>query len=221
MIKLGKLTHVEFSIDELKELLKPHFPQTMKLDVPVGNGSFSILNADLDIPRQANCLHVQLLCSLDIDAVGNPLYRAHVVVVLLLTPKYDLDLKTVSIGDLKLDSMRMLNDEYALLNDSKQLLSLVLPKGVQNLITGTFKSAMGIMTAGSSDLASDYLRLYLSGSKQKVLDYHQPQIKKFIEDLKQNPDFVYEMDKDDWQQALFRRFGKKVVVEERRLRFKF
>ncbi|WP_343860758.1 hypothetical protein [Aliiglaciecola litoralis] len=221
MIKLGKLTHVDYSISELNELVKPFFPQSMQIDVPVGKGLFTISEASVDIPRKSSHIEVQLHSSLDIDAIGNPLYRAHVLVILSLTPAYDKQHNTVSIGELELKSIHLINDQYAVINDSKQLLNMVLPKGVQNLITGTFKSAMGIMTAGSSDAASDYLRMYLSGSKQKVLDYHQPQLIKLIDELKHDPEFVFELDKHDWQQALFRQFGEKVVVEDRCVRFKF
>ncbi|GAC14050.1 DUF1439 domain-containing protein [Aliiglaciecola lipolytica] len=221
MIKLGKLTHVDYTIDELNELARPHFPQTLKVDVPIGKGSFTILDAEIDIPRNAKTVKVQLYSSLDIDAVGNPLYRAHLHIVLDLIPQYHEDTKTVTIKSLELDSIKLINDHYALLNDSKQLLDLVLPRSVQSLITGTFKSAMGIMTAGSSDLASDYLHLYLSGSKQRVLDYHKPQIITLLDELKHNPEFVYELDSSDWQEALFIQHGKSVCVEQRCVRFKF
>ncbi|GAB5379738.1 MAG: hypothetical protein Alis3KO_06290 [Aliiglaciecola sp.] len=221
MIKLGKLTHVDYTIEELNDLAKPLFPQTFKVDVPVGKGVFTILEGEIDIPRRENKVHVQLLSSLDIDAVGNPLYRAHVLIVIHIAPQYDVEHKTVSIKDMTLESIRLIQDEYSLLNDSRQLLDLVLPRGVQNLITGTFKSALGIVTAGSSDLASDYLHIYLSGSKQKVLDYHKPQLTKLIEELKQDPELIYEMDETDWQEKLFRQYGKQVVVEEGCVRFKF
>ncbi|WJG08190.1 DUF1439 domain-containing protein [Aliiglaciecola sp. LCG003] len=221
MIKRGKLPHVDYSIEELNELAEPHFPQSFLVDVPVGKGTFTLLNAHIDIPSRSDSVHVKILASLDIDSAGTPLYRAHLSISLLVTPQYDVTSKTVSIEQMLLDSIELINDEYALLNNSRQLLDLVLPKGVQNLISGTFKSAIGLMTAGSSDMASDYLHLYLSGSKQKILNYHQPQIIKLIEELKQDPEFVYEMDEDDWQQKLFREYGKTVVVEDRCVRFKF
>lgn len=221
MIKLGKLTHVDYTIDELNELAEPLFPQQLNIDVPVGKGTFALLDAKIDIPRNTKTISVNLLSSLDIDAVGNPLYRAHLAIHLLLIPKYDEIHKTISIDQLDLDSITLVNDEYSLLNDSKQLLNLVLPKGMQNIITGTFKTAMGLVTAGSSDLASDYLRMYLSGSKQRILDYHKPQLVKLIDEIKHDPDFEYEMDDNDWQESLFRQYGKTVVVEERCVRFKF
>ncbi|MEP4891579.1 MAG: DUF1439 domain-containing protein [Aliiglaciecola sp.] len=221
MIKLGKIRHVDYTIEELNALARPHFPQTLDVEVPVGKGRFTILDVEIDIPRNSDTIKVQLYSSLDIDAVGSPLYRAHLLIILDVIPKYNAENKTVVIDSLKLDSIRLVNDEYALLNDSKQLLALVFPKSVQNLISGTFKSALGLMTAGSSDVAADYLHLYLSGSKQRVLDYHKPQIIKLLDETKQNPEFVYKLDENDWQEALFIQHGQLVCVEQRCIRFKF
>ncbi|MDO6694695.1 DUF1439 domain-containing protein [Aliiglaciecola sp. 3_MG-2023] len=221
MIKLGKLRHVDYTIEELNALARPHFPQTFDVEVPVGNGKLAILEAEIDIPHNSDVVKVQLYSSLNIDAVGNPLYRAHLLIILEVTPKYNAVSKTVEIDSLNLATIRLINDEYALLNDSKQLLSLVFPKSVQSLISGTFKSALGLMTAGSSDVAADYLKLYLSGSKQRVLDYHKPQISSLLDKTKHNPEFVYKLDPDDWQEALFMQHGRSVCVEQRCIRFKF
>lgn len=221
LIRLGRIKHVDFNVVELNELIEPFFPEEFLVDVPVGKGVFTIGKADINIPPESQHIHIELACKLKIDSVGNPLYRANLQVKLLATPAYDQELKQVSLQSLDLDSIRIINDEYALLNDSKQLIDLVLPRGMRSLVTDTFKNAMGFMTVGSSDMASEYLKLYLTGSKQRVLDYHRPQIEKLIEDLKQDPDFIFQMDESDWQQNLFRRYGKTVAVEERCVRLKF
>lgn len=221
LIRFGKIKHVDYTVEELNALITPHFPASFAVDVPIGKGSFTLLEGEISIPRNATMMHVQLLCSLNIEAVSNPLYRAHVVAVLQVEPEYDVALKQVSIKQILLDEIRLVHDEYALLNDSRQLLDLILPRSMQSLIGGTFKSALGLMTAGSSDLASEYLKMYMSGSKQKVLDYHKPQIIKLLQELKQDPEMVYTMNDNDWQESLFRQYGKTVVVEQRALRFKF
>lgn len=221
LIRIRKIKHVDYTVDELNELIEPYFPQEFLVDVPVGKGTFTIVKADITIPRESQHIHIELACRLNIDSLGSPIYRANLRVNLLAAPNYDQQLKQVSLHGLDLDTIRIINDEYALLNDSKYMIDMVLPKGMRSLVTGTFKTAMGFMTVGSSDMASEYVKLYLTGSKQKVLDYHRPQIEKLIEDLKQDPDFIYQMDESDWQQKLFRRYGKTVVVEARCVRFKF
>lgn len=221
MIRLGKLRYVAYQPDELNIMLSEHFPSQFLIDVPVGKGTLSILEGEVSIEQQDDDIEVQLFCSLDIEAVATPLYRAHILIRLTALPRYHKQTKSVYVDKLGLADIRLINDEYALLNDSRNLLDLVLPKRVQDLLAGTFKSALGIVTAGSSDLASDYLHLYLSGSKQRVLDYHKPQIEELIASLKHDPEYRYQLDPADWQEALFCQYGQQVSVEQGELRFKF
>lgn len=221
MIRLGRIKYVDYSVDEIEELLAPHFPAEFIVDVPVGKGLFTLNSAKIIIPQKSQKIHVELSSKLKIDSLGNPLYRANLRVKLLAKPAYDKVLKQVSVDTLELNSIQIINDEYAMLNDSKHILDMVLPSGVRSLMTDTFKTAMGFMTIGSSDMASEYVKLYMTGSKQRVLDYHRPQIEKLISDLREDPNFIYEMDESDWQQRLFRKYGEKVVVEDHSLRFKF
>lgn len=221
LIRLGRIKHIDYDVEELNELIRPYFPEQFLVDVPVGKGTFTIVKADVTIPRASQHIHIELTSQLNIDSIGNPLYRANLQIELLASPIYDQELKQVSLHSLDLESIFIINDQYALLNDSKYMIDRLLPQGMRSLVTDTFKTAIGLVTVGSSDIASDYVKLYLTGSKQKVLDYHRPQIEKLVEDLKQDPNFIYQMDDSDWQQKLFIRYGKTVVVEDRCVRFKF
>lgn len=78
-----------------------------------------------------------------------------------------------------------------------------------------------MVTAGMSDEAMAYLQLYLSGSKQRVLDYHKPQLEALITTLAEENYLEYPLDKSDWQELLFFYYGKTVAIEEQELRFKF
>jgi hypothetical protein len=83
------------------------------------------------------------------------------------------------------------------------------------------KTAFSIMTGTTTSEANSYLQMYLSGSKQKVLDYHKPQIEKLIVDLAAGDDMQYSLDINDFEEGLFIQYGKEVIVEEGNLRFKF
>lgn len=221
LIKLGKLTHADYSAKELAEFLRPHLPAEFAIDVPAGNGQLTLLEAEVKMRFRSTTVTVQLLGSLLIESMGNPIYRAHVVIVLEATPFYDTQNNVVKLSELLMDEVRLINDEYAILKDTQHILSAFVPRPFQNLVTGTMKSALGLITGGGSDAASNYLRLYLSGSKQRILDYHQPQLTKLVADLIHDEDFQYELDQSDWEEHLFSLYGKEVVVEDGQLRFKF
>ena len=75
------------------------------------------------------------------------------------------------------------------------------------------------MTAGTSDIAANYLQIYTSGSKQAVLDYHKPQIHNAIASQFTPDDLSHSMRASQWREVLFSRLGKSVRVEENVLRF--
>ena len=68
-------------------------------------------------------------------------------------------------------------------------------------------------------MASEYLKLYLSGSKQAILDYHKPQIDNAITRQLTQDDLSHRMRDTQWREVLFARLGKNVRVEDNVLRF--
>ena len=67
---------------------------------------------------------------------------------------------------------------------------------------------------------NDYLKLYVDGSKQRVLDYHQSQLEKRVAEMTQSESLRYTMDENIWEEWVFINLGKEVVIEEGKLRFK-
>lgn len=221
LIKLGRLTHADYSSDELNEFLSPHLPETFEIEVPAGNGQLTLLQANVRMRGAENGIQVQLLSSFQVESLGNPIYRAHLIVQLKATPVYIQKDKVVKLKTLEVREIELVNDEYSVLKDTQELLSNFVPKPFQSLLTGTMKSAFGILTGGGTDAAANYLKLYLSGSKQRILEYHKPQLTSLVSALVDDEDFQYRLDESDWQEHLFACYGKEVVVEEGQLRFKF
>lgn len=221
LIKIGRLTHADYSAAELKNIVDGHLPETLEIDVPRGKGELTLMQADLSMPMNQNFINVELLGSMLIGSSANPIYRAHLIVVLNAYPIYDARSKTIKLDSLLVSDVRLVNDKYAIIEDSRELLSLFLPKPLQSLVGDTVKSAFGIMTGGGSDLASNYMKLYLSGSKQRILDYHRPQIETLVADFAKKEYLQYTLDHEIFEEHLFCLYGKNVVVENGKLRFKF
>ncbi|MGK0371050.1 MAG: hypothetical protein ACJAW1_001293 [Glaciecola sp.] len=221
LIRIGKLTHADYTCAELKEMVDKHLPETFKIDVPKSKGQLSLLQADISMPRDQNVINVELLGSILIGSLSNPIYRAHLIVQLEAYPIYDVPNKTVKLEKLLVKDVQLVNDEYSIIEDSRELLGLFVPKPLQNLFTGTVKSTFGLMTGGGSDAAANYMKLYLSGSKQRILDYHKPQIETLVSNFAQREDLQYPLGCSLFEEHLFSLYGKEVVVEDGQLRFKF
>lgn len=221
LVRFKRLTHVSYSPAELNELIKVHIPQSFFINTPAGQGKFTLLEAQLTMPSTEHCFNVQLLSSFEVQNLGNPIYRAHLVIQLHATPQYDPTRSLVYIDQTSVKDIRLIHDEYSLLTDTQQLLNSFLPGSMASLLSNTMKSTLSLFTAGTSDAAMDYLKLYVGGSKQRVLDYHKPQLEKVITELAASDELQYKLDETDWEENLFAELGKEVVVEEGELRLKF
>lgn len=221
LIKLGRLKHVDYHAEEILGLITPHLPHTVNVDVPYGKGTLTVEQAELNFNASDNHVAIQLFCAFNVDYVGNPLYRAHVVISLLASPHYDPEQKVVRLNELDILNLHLVEDEYSLIKDAQTVLSLFVPRPVQSLVSGTVKSALGFLTSGVSDASLEYAKLYAEGSKQRILDYHAPQLRARLQTLKDAPETCYALNMEDWEDRLFAKYGKRVYVTDNSLRFSF
>ena len=219
LVKLGKLTHDDFSKSELHGLIANSFPYTFTFEIPIGIGTVSVLEGNLILDSEHNRIGLQCLAALKIDVAATTIYRAHVVFTLSATPHYDKNMSTLYLIDLKTDGVKLVNDNYALIKDTQFLLARFFPKSVNSLFGAPLKTAFSLFSAGTSDIAADYLRLYLSGSKQAILDYHTPQIDSAIKKQITQEHLSHTMRSDHWREVLFSKLGQSVRVEDDVLRF--
>jgi hypothetical protein len=212
---------VDYSVEDISQLIEPHLPISFPISVPRGDGRFTLSQAKITMPYNSNYIQAELLGGIEVTYLGNPIYRAHVILVVQAKPHYDDSTKNVLLTEISITDIHMLNDEYAILKDTSTLINLFVPSPVLSMVAGTMKTAFNIMTGTTATEANSYLQVYLSGSKQKVLDYHKPQIEKIIVDLAAGEDMQYSLDINNFEEGLFIQHGKKVIVEEGHLRFKF
>ena len=221
LIRFKRLKHVDYSVDDISQLIEPHLPLLLPISVPRGDGRFTLSKAKITMPFESNYIQAEVLGGIEVTYLGNPIYRAHIMLVVQATPEYDHATKNVLLTDIRITDIHMLNDEYSILKDTSSLINMFVPSPVLSMVTGTMKTAFSIMTGTTASEANNYLKMYLSGSKQKVLDYHKPQIEKLIVELAASEDMQYSLDINDFEESLFIQYGKEVIVEQGNLRFKF
>ena len=221
LIRFKRLTHVDYSEDDISRLIQPHLPLSLPISVPKGEGRFTLSKATISMPLNSHYIQAEVLGGIEVTYLATPIYRAHVVLAVQATPQYNHNTKNVFLTDIRITDMYMLNDEYSILKDTSSLISLFVPSPVLSMVAGTMKTAFSIMTGTTASEANNYLQVYLSGSKQKVLDYHKPQIENLIVELAAGEDMQYNLDINDFEEGLFIQYGKKVVVEQGNLRFSF
>lgn len=221
LVKLGKLKYDRFTTAELNALIVEHFPQQFDLIVPIGNGVIRIIEGVVSMPVDSVRLHLQCLAGVEVKVMGSPIYRAHAIVQISALPRYLEQTQTLTLVDIKVDDLHLVNDEYSLLKDTQFLIDKLLPVPVTGLLGAPIKQALNVLSAGTSDQALNYLKLYVGGSKQRILEYHQPQIEKALLEAVAEFDLDYQMQATQWREHLFAKLGKTVAVEESELRFLF
>lgn len=218
-MKWGKLTHDDFTKSELHDLVKGSFPYSFTFDIPMGTGTVTVLEGNITLDSESNRIGLQCLAALNIVVATTTIYRAHIVFTVSASPYYDKNMSTLYLTGVATDSVTLVNDDYALIKDTQFLMSRLFPKSVNSLLGGSLKSALSLFSAGTSDMAADYLKVYLSGSKQAVLDYHIPLINNAIKKQIKQEDLSHTMRNDHWREVLFSKAGQNVRVEDDVLRF--
>lgn len=224
LVKSSKLTFDQFSEKELEDIALDYLPFEERLDVPIGEGNLTCLDAKLTMPAHTNRLTVELLSNIEIRVLGTTIYQTHVIVGLSSIVNYFSARKALLIQDIQVDFIHLVNDKHSILKNTQFIIDQLIPKplsGLSSVIGAPLRSALNIVSAGSSEQVLRYLNLYINGSSQKVLDYHRPRITQQlisrIEDLAPN----YTMNPEKWRECLFSHLGKRVAIEENTLRFYF
>ncbi len=224
LVKFRRIKTVSLSAEELNSMLDVNLPESFTFPVPGSKGTLTINQALLSMPPGAHHFELELACSINIVSLANPIYRANIVINITALPDFDITTKVIQLQEIKILGITLVQDQYALLQDTKYLINQLMPGPIKTVlgVTGiTVKSTLNILSNGTYDDVKGYFSLYLDGSKQKVLDFHKPELEKIILRLDHNGDLQYRMDESIFEERLFAELGKEVRVEDGKLHFVF
>lgn len=221
LIKLKRIKFVAFSEEELNNLLSANLPEEFQFPVPGSKGSLVLTRADITMPSHLDHFKVSLLCNLKIETMANPIYKAHIKITGEAYPDYCVEQNIVRLKRAKILDVGLIQDEYAVLKDTQFIMQQIVPNPLKTVIGVTMKTTLNILSNGTYKDVKNYLSIYLDGSKQKVLDYHRPQIEDIVKDLVENGDLEYALDATDMEESLFIELGRDVKVKDGELRFYF
>lgn len=210
-----------YSAEELNQLLFNDLPQTINLPIPRGQGELLLMQGKLEMPPAQSQLHLHFLTSFTIDVMGNRIYQAHLNIDVSATPYYNSTDKTLYMRDINLHKVELISDEYALIKDTSSLLSSLMPNPVKGIISATLGTTLGLLNDTLLGELQQYLNLYIAGNKQKIIDYHKPDMEQALINYAREGKLEYHMDENDFEEALFARWGQQVRVENGELNFIF
>jgi hypothetical protein len=221
LIRSKMIKESRYSCAELNDMLATNFPQTMQLPLPGSEGQLILLNAELSMPHAQHQLHIQLYCSFSVSVVNHDIYRAHLLISGIVTPYYLAEDKTLRLKNMQLSELRLVKDDYAFINSTTELATIFMPKSFKFLLLSSLNTTFSLLKDFVPAELLNYLTLYSSGSKQKVLDFHHADIERLILAEIEQDDWCYPLDETDFEEQLFAEFGQVVVIENGHLVFKF
>lgn len=224
MVRLGRLRRVEMNKAELDAMLRPHLPLHFSISIPNGKGRINVIEASTSLPGDDQ-IQTALLCEFKVDVMGNPLYQAHLLITLSASPAFDKPQGIVSAKNIRLLQTHLVKDNYAAVKDAREIFTKLLPRPLSSMVNLgidlSINSAMSMLENSLYGDFSQYLNLYISGSKQRILDYHKPQIERQFLNYIQQHKPEYRLDQQLLDEKLFAQFGKQVRAEKDTLAFLF
>ena len=200
---------------EIKDLL----PSSFMINIPSGNGELSLNDAVLTINE--DIIVADALCHFKVTVANNNIYNAYIRVTLDGKITYDIDTKVISPSNVRVVSTKLISDKRSMIKDTRTLIIDLLPEPIKTVFISSFVMSDSILkTIGVSELLK-YLSLYLSGSKQRVLDYHHQEIENLILGYINSDVFNHELDRTDFEQQLFAEYGQEITIQDGQIFFVF
>ena len=222
LIRAKRIKDVRYNEQELNEMVVQSLPHKEEFEVPGGQDTLVVMEANVSVGNDNNeGLTIKVMCSLEISSLGRQLYRAHIDGSLKAVPYFNQQHKTIRLKDLTLSNMTFVNDEYLLIQSSQEIVKSFTPSILKGIVDVTIGSALNVMSGVATPAVKEYLNVFADANKQKVLDFHRPQIEGILTGQIENGALEYKLEESDFEEKIFADMGQQIDVENNDLVFKF
>ncbi|NQZ08119.1 MAG: DUF1439 domain-containing protein [Algicola sp.] len=222
LIRSKRIKEVRYNAQQLNEMVVQSLPHQEAFEVPGGQATLVVMEANVSVGNDnTEGLAIKVMCSLEISSLGRQLYRAHIDGLLKAVPYFNQAHKTVRLKDLVLSNMTFVNDEYLLIQSSQDIVKSFTPSILKGIVDVTIGSALNVMSGVATPAVKEYLNVFVDANKQKVLDFHQPQIDSILTAQIENGALEYKLKESDFEEKIFSDLGQKIDVDNHELVFKF
>lgn len=221
LVRFKLIKNVPMEIEEINQIFLPQMPVSFEIPIPGGEGELSLLNVECSLNNSSDLITANLLCNFSVKINKTAIYNSHLMLILNSKIDYCRINKTISPIDLKIGSLELISDKYSMIKDTKKLITGFLPEPIKTIFNTTMLTTGVLLeTVGVNEMVK-YLTLYLTGSKQRILDYHQLDIENRIIKFAKSEAFAYHLDETDYDEQLFAELGEQVIIKDQQLLFVF
>ena len=218
LIRSGILRKVAVSASEVNEILEDNLPTTYPLSLNWGKGELNISHATVDFPSaKPGYFRATLKAALNVSVASIEVYRSHLNIVLSGAPLYQPDEECLRVKNVSVDEVKLVKDSYALMASANSLFQTVVPSPFTHLMNVAVETSMGVVSDVLGEDLQNYFVLYQTGSMQRVLDYHQPQIEATLIEECKSGELFYQLQDELLDERLFINLGKGMEVKDQTL----
>lgn len=221
LIRFKRIKQVPVDINIANELVAPELPVSFAISIPSGTGDLEVQDVRFHLDEHKDVITADILCHFTVSVAGTAIYKTYLHLVLDGGLAYSREEKTITPTEVKVRTLQLIENKSSMIKDTRELLISYLPEQLKTLFISSFVMTDAILKrVGINDLTK-YLTLYLSGSKQRILDYHHQEIENTIIHYVDSGTFSYLMDETVFEEQLFAEYGQDVVISDGHIYFIF
>jgi hypothetical protein len=238
LISLKKNYSVALPIQSINERINVYLPQTVAINVPIGEGQLTINNIQLcltqntsrtktqniQIKNQKNLIHpikATLYTEFILNRQKENIFRLPLTLTLYLLPYYLSNIKSIGIKNITLKNIILTQNKKAFFKDLNDLTGILISDSIKSILDLALTSSQILLGKQWMNKANHYLSVQTISQQQKIINYYHPVIEKTIKDYCFDPKNYYLLDLSDFEEAFFAHYGKKIVIKNQKIYFLF
>jgi hypothetical protein len=221
LIRLKFIKQIPADLDLVNQDLASELPISFAISIPGGSGDLTLTDVQVSIDEVTNTILADLLCDFVVTVAGTIIYQAYIQIILEGNVTYDQETKIIKPVNVRVRSTELIATKRSMIKDTRSLIVDRLPEPIKTVFISSFITTDAILkTIGVNELVK-YLSLYLSGSKQRILDYHHVDIENTILNYIETGHLTYQLDESIFEEQLFADYGQEIAVNNGQLLYIF
>jgi hypothetical protein len=218
LIKLKIVKQVTFSLAELTDDIQIYLPFDIKFSVPNGNGFVIISHVQL-AEHQNGLLSAKLKGTLDIQCMGEHLYNSNIQIELFGKPIFIKEKSVIQAADVAIGQITLADDNLVVAHNARKVIAKLSNNIVGQMCALTMGTAL-VFIDNVTDMKG-YIANFVNKSSHRILELHRKEIESNLIDSLSNGDLEYTLEEKIFDEQLFIKYGKDILVENEGLTFRF
>tara|TARA_R110001592_G_scaffold7678_1_gene42566 strand:+ start:835 stop:1536 length:702 start_codon:yes stop_codon:yes gene_type:complete len=218
LIELKFVKQVTFSLAELTDNMQIYLPFDIKFSVPNGDGLVIISHVQLT-ENKNGLMNAKLKGTLDIQCLGEHLYSSNIHIDLFGKPIFIKEKSVIRATNVEIGQVNLADDNLMVVHNTRKILAKLSNNILGHMWSLTVGTALGFLD-NVTDMKG-YIAIFVNKSSHRILELHRKEIESNLIASFSNGDFEYTLEETIFNEKLFIKYGKDILLENDGLTFRF